>query len=156
MPQKISLWKFSGLVVNPLPGAYKPGRLPCHLLIIILLFVCLFFVFFVCFLNFILFFFIQQVLISYLFHTYQCIYVNPILHGKLWILSEVGIQDKKLLSLWSFLLLFAQLSAYQAFPWEIQGRSGTHINYFRGLATSLGRVLGGEVLVEDINCKGLG
>ena len=30
------------------------------------------------FLNFILFF-IQQVLISYPFYTYQCIYVNPIL-----------------------------------------------------------------------------
>ena len=29
------------------------------------------------FLNLILFFFIQQVLISYLFYTYQCIHVNP-------------------------------------------------------------------------------
>ena len=48
--------------------------------------------------------------------------------GKIWILSEVGIQDKKLLSFWFCLLLFARLSVYQVSPWLIQAKSGARIN----------------------------
>ena len=79
--------------------------------------------------------------------------------GQIWTLPEAGIQDEKLFSLWSCLLLLARLCPSGLSLADSDQERGTHQLLYRfcgTLAAKLGRALGGEVLVEDINSKALG